>query len=143
MKDFAIYTKNNTVRILNNTYTIDDFKNRCIKFHENRDLDDAITYGEVETLIRLGFIDVQFHSKGDPILPELDADEFDYTNCEYTTIWYTDSTTEQLIGAYTGAHCPVTSMEVIETIYMNGDHLPQAVHKVLCTICDALDELRA
>lgn len=144
MQDFAIDTKNNLVRILDMTYDIDEFKNRCIKFHENRNLDDAITYGEAETLIRLGFIACEY-------CDERDRDpDYEYLKCDkYTLVTYVESRDDggfndrQVIDAICGDHYPVTSFEVIETIYYAGDHAPQGVHRVLRAVCDALDELHA
>ena len=144
MKDFAIDTKNNTVRILNCMYTIDDFKNRCVKFHENRDIDDAVTYGEAETLIRLGFVTVLFYDKTNhhPAYNYLDCDK-------YTLVAYCEPTlfgglaNLGIIDAICDDHYPVTSREVIDAIYYAGDHAPQGVHRVLHAVCDALDELHA
>lgn len=144
MKDFAIDTKNNLVRILDMTYDIDDFKNRCVKFHENRNLDDSITYGEAETLIRLGYITVLFYDKTNR------HPAYDYLDCDdYTIVAYCEPQSDggldniRPIDAICGDHYPVTSFEVIETIYYAGDHAPQGVHRVLRAVCDALDELHA
>lgn len=144
MQNYIINKEDGTINFFEQTFTIDDFKNRCIKFHENRDIDDAITYGEAETLIRLGYITVLFYDKTNR------HPAYDYLACDdYTVVVYCEPQSDggldniQPIDAICDDHYPVTSREVIDTIYYAGDHAPQEVHKVLRAVCDALDELHA
>ena len=63
MQNYTINREDGTINFFEQTFTIEDFKNRCVKYHENRDLSiyEPITLGEAETLIRLGYITVLFY----------------------------------------------------------------------------------
>lgn len=144
MQNYTINKEDGTINFFEQTFTIDDFKNRCVKFRENHDIDDSITYGEAETLIRLGFITVLFYDKTNR------HPAYDYLDCDdYTVVVYCEPQSDgslaniQPIDAICDGHYPVTSFEVIETIYYAGDHAPLEVHEVLRTINDALNELHA
>lgn len=142
MQNYTINREDGSVNFFEQTFTIEDFKNRCVKFHENRNLDDSITPGEAETLIRLGYITVLFYDKTNrhPTYDYLESDD-------YTVVAYCEPQSDggldniQPIDAICGDHYPVTSYEVIETIRYAGNHSPQGVLTTLDTIGDALAEL--
>lgn len=142
MQNYIINKEDGTINFFEQTFTIDDFKNRCVKYHENRDIDDAITYGEAETLIRLGYITVLFYDKTNR------HPAYDYLDCDdYTIVAYCEPQSDdgldniQPIDAICGGHYPVTSLEVADTIYYAGNHSPQGVLNTLDAIGDALAEL--
>lgn len=142
MQNYTINREDGTINFFEQTFTIEDFKNRCVKYHENRDIDDAITYGEAETLIRLGYITVLFYDKTNR------HPAYDYLDCDnYTIVAYCEPQSDggldniQPIDAICGGHYPVTSYEVIETIWYAGYHAPQGVLDTLDAIGDALAEL--
>lgn len=142
MQNYTINREDGTINFFEQTFTIEDFKNCCIKYHENRGIDDAITYGEAETLIRLGYITVLFYDKTNQ------HPAYDYLDCDdYTIVAYCEPQSDggldniQPIDAICGGHYPVTPSEVVDTIYYAGNHSPQGVHEVLRAVCDALDEL--
>ena len=144
MQNYTINREDGTINFFEQTFTIEDFKNRCVKYHENRDIDDAITYGEAETLIRLGYITVLFYDKTNR------HPAFDHITCDdYTGVAYCEPQSDgslsniQPIDAICDGHYPVTSDEVIETIWYAGNHSPQGVLDTLDVIGDALDELHA
>lgn len=144
MQNYTINKEDGTINFFEQTFTIDDFKNRCVKFREDRNLNDAITLGEAETLIRLGYITVLFYDKTNrhPAYGYLDCDD-------YTVVAYCEPQRDgsldniQPIDAICDDHYPVTSFEVIETIYYAGGHAPQGVFTTLDAISDVLDELHA
>lgn len=142
MQNYTINREDGTINFFKQTFTIEDFKNRCVKYHENRDIDDAITYGEAETLIRLGYITVLFYDKTNQ------HPAYDYLDCDdYTIVAYCEPQSDgslgniQPIDAICGGHYPVTSSEVVDTIYYAGNHSPQGVLNTLDAIGDALAEL--
>lgn len=142
MQNYTINREDGTINFFEQTFTIEDFKNRCVKYHENRDIDDAITYGEAETLIRLGYITVLFYDKTNR------HPAYDYLDCDdYTIVAYCEPQSDggldniQPIDAICGGHYPVTSSEVVDTIYYAGNHSPQGVLNTLDAIGDALAEL--
>lgn len=142
MQNYTINREDGTINFFEQTFTIEDFKNCCIKYHENRDIDDAITYGEAETLIRLGYITVLFYDKTNQ------HPAYDYLDCDdYTIVAYCEPQSDggldniQPIDAICGGHYPVTSSEVVDTIYYAGNHSPQGVLNTLDAIGDALAEL--
>lgn len=144
MQNYIISKEDGTINFFEQTFTIDDFKNRCAKFHADRNLDDSITPGEAETLIQLGYITVLFYDKTNR------HPAYDYLDCDnYTIVAYCEPQSDggldniQPIDAICGGHYPVTSSEVVYAIYYAGDHAPQGVHEVLRAVCDALDELHA
>lgn len=142
MQNYTINREDGTINFFEQTFAIEDFKNRCVKYHENRDIDDAITYGEAETLIRLGYITVLFYDKTNR------HPAYDYLDCDdYTIVAYCEPQSDggldniQPIDAICGGHYPVTSSEVVDTIYYAGNHSPQGVLNTLDAIGDALAEL--
>lgn len=142
MQNYTINREDGTINFFEQTFTIEDFKNRCVKFREDRNLDDAITLGEAETLIRLGYITALFYDKTNQ------HPAYDYLECDnYTIVAYCEPQRDggldniQPIDAICGDHYPIASSDVVYTIYYAGDHAPWGVHKVLRAIRDALDEL--
>lgn len=144
MQNYTINREDGTINFFEQTFTIEDFKNRCAKYHENRDLSiyEPITLGEAETLIRLGYITVLFYDKTNR------HPAFDHIKCDdYTVVVYCEPQSDgslsniQPIDAICDGHYPVTSHEVIETIWYAGNHSPQGVLTTLDAIGDALAEL--
>lgn len=142
MQNYTINREDGTINFFEQTFTIEDFKNRCAKFHADRNLEDSITPGEAETLIRLGYITVLFYDKTNR------HPAYDYLDCDnYTIVAYCEPQSDggldniQPIDAICGGHYPVTSYEVIDTIWYAGNHSPQGVLDTLNAIGDALAEL--
>lgn len=128
MQNYTINREDGTINFFEQTFTIEDFKNRCVKYHENRNLDDSITPSEAETLIRLGYITVLFYDETNrhPAYDYLESDD-------YTVVAYCEPQSDGGLD----------NIQPIDAIYYAGDHAPQGVHKVLRAVCDALAELHA
>lgn len=139
MQNYIINKEDGTINFFEQTFTIDDFKNRCVKLirpfdHPNECY--AISHSHAETAIRLGYVTVLHYTR--ETAPEqyadVDADEFTViVYCEPQSDGGLDNLQE--IAVIPGARYAITDYAVIDTLAFHANNCPA----LLCMLIWAKD----
>lgn len=142
MQNYIINKEDGTINFFEQTFTIDDFKNRCAKLARPAQLTRdvyGITLDEAETAIRLGYATVLYYSRehAPEQFADVDADKFTViVYCEPQSDGGLDNLQE--IAVIPGDYYASTDYAVVDTLAMSADNSPE----LLCTLIWAKAAIR-